>query len=403
MPRLEGQPLLEPSNSFRWLRDRSLRLAELPPAYVEFHGGDRLPGMAIDYRTGQEERFDPLPPHLVVRVGAGVRAAGKQAGAAKFASPCRIGAADRVAAPRPASRISRARHSFATAARSRSARFAVSPGEVHLLLPEGGDRRIAWSDLAELHLPAADAWDAWFDQLAAALPQSRHAAVPDRNHQRPDRHRVAGPAGCRGLKATRPSPTAGSTAFSRRGASTSCGFRSARWSIAAVGCRAKCRSAGCRRAFPKAKAGGESSDQRQLRRRPAAQPSRSISAGDSACTAAARWRLHCRRACDRFARGSASIGPPAKGAASWPACLRMNRLATRSGKGRFWSAAKRSPTPGRSVWPALPADSTDLCCQIDPVAQGRPAGADPLEIRDHADWCDPLLELDPVSRAGRVG
>jgi len=27
MPRLEWQPLLEPSNSFRWLRDRSLRPA----------------------------------------------------------------------------------------------------------------------------------------------------------------------------------------------------------------------------------------------------------------------------------------------------------------------------------------------------------------------------------------
>jgi S1-C subfamily serine protease len=38
-----------------------------------------------------------------------------------------------------------------------------------------------------------------------------------------------------------------------------------------------------------------------------------------------------------------------------------------------------------------------LVLAIDPVVQGRPAGADPLEIRDHANWCDPLLELDPAA------
>jgi S1-C subfamily serine protease len=37
-----------------------------------------------------------------------------------------------------------------------------------------------------------------------------------------------------------------------------------------------------------------------------------------------------------------------------------------------------------------------LALMIDPVAQGRPAGADPLDIRDHANWCDPVLELDPT-------
>ena len=41
---------------------------------------------------------------------------------------------------------------------------------------------------------------------------------------------------------------------------------------------------------------------------------------------------------------------------------------------------------------------------VDPVAVGKPAGADPLDIRDHADWCDPLLELDPAaSRLNSTG
>src|SRR4030095_16024505 len=43
-------------------------------------------------------------------------------------------------------------------------------GQCHLLLPEGGDQRVAWSDLAELHLPAVDAWDAWYDELVQLCP-----------------------------------------------------------------------------------------------------------------------------------------------------------------------------------------------------------------------------------------
>ena len=66
-------------------------------------------------------------------------------------------AADRLAAAAAGEPISRARPSIATAAASRIRAIRFSPGEVHLLLPDG-DRRIDWSDLAELHLPAADPW-----------------------------------------------------------------------------------------------------------------------------------------------------------------------------------------------------------------------------------------------------
>jgi S1-C subfamily serine protease len=37
-----------------------------------------------------------------------------------------------------------------------------------------------------------------------------------------------------------------------------------------------------------------------------------------------------------------------------------------------------------------------LVLQIDAAHEGRPAGADPFDIRDLANWCDPLLELDPA-------
>jgi hypothetical protein len=45
----------------------------------------------------------------------------------------------------------------------------------------------------------------------------------------------------------------------------------------------------------------------------------------------------------------------------------------------------------------LAAGQKAIVLIVDPVATGKPAGADPLDIRDHADWCDPILELDPAS------
>jgi hypothetical protein len=35
-------------------------------AYVEMHTGDRLPGLTVDYHTGKEQPFFPLPQHLLV-------------------------------------------------------------------------------------------------------------------------------------------------------------------------------------------------------------------------------------------------------------------------------------------------------------------------------------------------
>src|SRR5262245_58596110 len=69
IPNLSGQhSLLSPANPFRWFRDRAVSLPDLPQAFIEFIGGDRLPGVVVDYRTGVEDPYHPLPPHLIVRV-----------------------------------------------------------------------------------------------------------------------------------------------------------------------------------------------------------------------------------------------------------------------------------------------------------------------------------------------
>src|SRR6185503_6943015 len=50
-PTLGGQALLNPGNHVRWLRNNDLPLPVPPAAYVEFIGGDRLPGKVTGYRT----------------------------------------------------------------------------------------------------------------------------------------------------------------------------------------------------------------------------------------------------------------------------------------------------------------------------------------------------------------
>src|SRR5262245_27854548 len=69
LPNLGGQhALLSPVNPFRWFRDRAAPLADPAAAFVEFTSGDRLPGVVVDYRSGNEDPFHPQPPHVIVRV-----------------------------------------------------------------------------------------------------------------------------------------------------------------------------------------------------------------------------------------------------------------------------------------------------------------------------------------------
>ena len=49
---------------------------------------------------------------------------------------------------------------------------------------------------------------------------------------------------------------------------------------------------------------------------------------------------------------------------------------------------------GRLPWPHASAHPERLILVVDPAHAGRPRGADPLDIRDHFDWLEPLVELD---------
>src|SRR5712691_6254683 len=61
-PRLDNQKFFVPADHVVWIEDNSIPLADPPAAFVEFFGGDRLPGRVTEYRTGTESIFRKSPP-----------------------------------------------------------------------------------------------------------------------------------------------------------------------------------------------------------------------------------------------------------------------------------------------------------------------------------------------------
>ncbi|WP_425617221.1 PDZ domain-containing protein [Anatilimnocola sp. NA78] len=173
VPRLDGQPLLEPGNPARWLRDRSQPLPEVPTACVELHTGDCLPGNTLLAFTGLEAKDEPLPAHVLVEPRVTLEPTKE----------------------RPVPRIRVATQYIRRIIWQRRRKLDYQPGNlffrdgrtlqfqayrldgttVQILLDEGA-KRVPFSDISELHLPAlAQPWQLHFDELATLCtkPETR--------------------------------------------------------------------------------------------------------------------------------------------------------------------------------------------------------------------------------------
>jgi S1-C subfamily serine protease len=407
-PRLDGQMLLEGHNPFRWLRDRGKPLADLPSAYVELHGGDRLPGGAIDYRSGEEAYFDPAPPYLVVRSAQG------------FEPPENRPVSEiRVALPSVRRIVWQRRGKLpyrpgtALLADGREVAYRAirwSSGQVHLLLADASSQRIAWTDLAELHLPAADPWDATWDELAelATGPKSRLYQIET----------TSGLVATASLDRLAPRFEGNSSDPDR----WVHGVQPA-WSLDILW--VPCREIVVRRSWSP----HEVPLSRIAPRDVAVSSVRaSIEQNRSSLGGPLRSQQH------DFGWGLGVHGASRlvfdlpEGARGFRAQVCLDRTAGPGGciAPRVWLG---EPT-GNPLWQSGPlvgsgqvADTGNLSLpkvetaaasksaaaneaprralvlEIDPLAVSRPAGADPLDIRDHANWCDPLLVLDEAAVA----
>lgn len=156
--------LFDAKNSVTWLFNERAEPPSAPKAWVELFGGDRLPGRVLGYRYGTESPVDRQPAHLLVLIDPDA-----------VQSPSSV---VRVQAAAVRKVVWQPRHSGYVPSslflldgrqiRFRALRWASDA--VMLLLNEGGTRRIAFTDIAELHLPRRDPWRAYQETLATLSP-----------------------------------------------------------------------------------------------------------------------------------------------------------------------------------------------------------------------------------------
>ena len=166
-PTLQGQQIFDTANPFRWLIDHSLPLPLTPEACVEFVGGDQLPGKVLDFSDGRRSAFGHWSPHLLILPGADIHAP-----------------------PNPNARVLRVKTRWLRRVIwKRMAGQTYRPSTVFMrdgslvsfvslrwssgairLLTEDGLRTVFFSEVAEVHLPLQNEWQAYFEQLALSAP-----------------------------------------------------------------------------------------------------------------------------------------------------------------------------------------------------------------------------------------
>lgn len=395
IPRIDGQAVLEPGNPARWLRDRSLPLLDAPAACLEMHSGDCLPAHVLEARTGLEARSDPLPAHLI--------------------------AEPRVPLDPPKDRpLPRLRIDASYVRRivwQRRRKLDYQPGtlfyrdgrmlqfqafrwdgtNVQILLDDGA-RRVPFNEISELHLPAvSQPWQLHFAELAALctkpetrlwqLETSGGLVVTSSLERFVPRFEGNPNDPVRWVHALQPA-----------------------WSLDPLWI--PIREVAIWRFF----AQHEVPLQRALE----------LHRGQIAAATPTRWTTNrnilngpLRSLTTDFGFG---LGLQAPGQLALPlpagcqavrTSVCLDRVAGRGGcaRVRLRTAANTSPLwesplligaevvadTGRLAFPQPLPTPPQLLIELDQVHEGRPTGADPLDIRDHVNLADGWLELDPAA------
>ncbi|MCH8045877.1 MAG: PDZ domain-containing protein [Planctomycetes bacterium] len=414
-PRIKNVLLFAPANPVVWISHNTTTPVRSVEAYIEFTSGDRLPGELLQMVRGVGDvRSVTLGDHLVVRPAVSLKNTRNQAVKQIRVVPRfvrRIVWQGGGAGPyRPGTLIYR----DGRTAKFRRHRFGEKFVEL-LFAEETG--QVLFDEIAELHLPAADVWNAYYDEVAALSPDLktrlfqietttgliatasplRFAVAPFSNRANADFwHHVIQPA----------------------------------WSLDAFAVLH--RDVRMRRYFL-----------------PHEVPlsritSRITPSGGMAVLGTATWHPQVNRNVHggRLRSGGNLFGwgvgvhgrsslefplPPA--ARMFRTRLGLDRRVGRGGcvkgivqlKTRAKTAAAETAQlkllfqtrplvgsqavadTGNVTLPVLPAGARrSLILEVDPLHKGRPAGADPLDVRDTLDWLEPVLTLDTAMLGNEV-
>lgn len=166
-PRIGNNALFDPNRPVRWLVRMDRPADATPTAFVEFVGGDRMPGEVVAYSSGAETPYRRLPPYFVVQPAAAFRRPNTE-----FDPPVRIeaGHVRRVVWQAATGEPAAANTAVFRDGRRLAFRAVRWEETAIALLLEDGVQTIPFSDLAEVRLAAGDPWQTYFDHAATVLP-----------------------------------------------------------------------------------------------------------------------------------------------------------------------------------------------------------------------------------------
>jgi S1-C subfamily serine protease len=393
-PQLEGRSLLDPANPFRWIRDRTLSPGPEPTACVELATGDRFPGTVVGYAAGGEE-YDPLPGHFVVEPLTPLR--------------------PQPEAPRSTIRVLASQVRKIVWQRQERARY--QPGTLLLrdgrsltyrairfddgfasLLTTDGNKRVSFQEIAEAHLPVPDVWQRYLEELAVLSP---HGTSRLYQLETTDGLIVTG---------SKERLSIYHQGNAQEVKSWIHGLQPA-WSLDVLWIPNE--NVWLRRSF--------APHEVPLSRFPPIDVQHQATLGSLATS----WRRDRNLQGEPLRSGSREWGfgigctttsgltfQFPSGAKSLRGSIGLDRLAGQGGcaKGEILLGGK----PPQKLWESpvlvgsdvvhdfgplglpLPGETQQIVLRADAVLSGRPAGADPFEVRDFVDWLDVIVEYDPA-------
>jgi hypothetical protein len=392
-PKLAGRDLFDPAQPIRWVVDNSLAAAGPLDAMIELVGGDCLPGRVIGSSDGTQAPHRRVVPHVTVAVSMPVDWPG---GPSRSNVRVTLPWLKRIVWQRVTNRY-QPRTLFFPDGRQlsfRSVRFSAAGIQ---LLREGEIREFGLGELAELHFPPLDPWDAYYDQLSGLSPG------PDA--------RLARWETSTGLRVTGTMER-----FQARSHSAAeqpanwCHLIQPAWCLDPLWVRHETirvrayftpHEVPLTRIEPLASRG-----QSDLGGTWPWQAERNVESGSLESGGAAfPWGLGVHAA-------SELEFPLPAAARSFRTQLGLDDLAGSGGcvKASVYLGSTRTQPIYASNWivgsgsvldtgPLLFRDPLHpperLLLQVDPAHAGRPPGADPLDIRDALDWLEPMVVLDP--------
>lgn len=165
--KIGGRLLFDPNSPVRWIMDRQQSGPSAPPMFVDFEGGDRLAGEVVAYFEGRENPYELQSAHFIVRPVADIQPP-------DVTRPADLRVTSewvrRVVWERVATEDYRPGTVWLRSGASLTFRSLRWTRQGITLLSNEGLKELSFQELGEIHLPKTDPWAAYYEQLATLSP-----------------------------------------------------------------------------------------------------------------------------------------------------------------------------------------------------------------------------------------